>query len=264
MSNLLRAPSANRQSPIPKLRVGCAGWSIPREDRAHFPDAGSHLERYAEVFNAVEINSSFYRTHLPRTYARWAASVPGDFRFSVKFPRSVSHESRLERCYELLEEFLGGAEMLGPKLGCLLLQLPPSLSWKPRVVLAFLAQLREMHDGPVVCEPRHDSWFHAEASRALASYRISRVAADPGVCPRSRAPAGDQRLQYMRLHGSPRMYHDRYAEADIVCLASRLQRRSLPTTQRWCIFDNTASGHAIPNALCLMARLNADISLHAP
>ncbi|HWP34406.1 MAG TPA: DUF72 domain-containing protein, partial [Thermodesulfobacteriota bacterium] len=56
--------------------VGCAGWAIPRAAAGAFPGPGSHLERYARVLPAVEINSSFYRSHRPRTYARWAASVP--------------------------------------------------------------------------------------------------------------------------------------------------------------------------------------------
>ena len=64
--------------------VGCAGWSIARVSAPHFPAEGSGLERYAAVMNCVEINSSFYRSHQPKTYAKWADSVPATFRFSVK------------------------------------------------------------------------------------------------------------------------------------------------------------------------------------
>ena len=61
--------------PYRSLRVGCAGWSIPRQYAEHFPQRGTHLERYAQRLPAVEINSSFYRPRRPETYARWAASV---------------------------------------------------------------------------------------------------------------------------------------------------------------------------------------------
>ena len=77
------------------IQVGCAGWSVPRATWPEFPDAGTHLQRYAARFNAVEINSSFYRPHQTATYARWAASVPDPFRFSVKLPKTITHQQRL-------------------------------------------------------------------------------------------------------------------------------------------------------------------------
>jgi uncharacterized protein YecE (DUF72 family) len=75
--------------------IGTAGWSIPAIHAHAFPGSGTHLERYGAVLNAVEINSSFYRPHRQKTYARWAASVPEDFRFSVKLPRTITHHQRL-------------------------------------------------------------------------------------------------------------------------------------------------------------------------
>lgn len=79
--------------------------------------AGSHLERYGAVLNAVEINTSFYRPHRTATYTRWAASVPEDFRFAVKVPKTITHERRLKDVGELLDRFLSEAGGLGPKLG---------------------------------------------------------------------------------------------------------------------------------------------------
>ena len=69
------------------LRVGCAGWAIPSQHAHAFPAQGTHLERYAQRFTGVEVNSSFYRSHRPTTYARWAASVPDPFQFAVKMPK---------------------------------------------------------------------------------------------------------------------------------------------------------------------------------
>ena len=73
------------------LFIGTAGWSIPRQVAPHFPGEGTHLHRYARVLHCVEINSSFHRPHAAATYARWAASAPAEFRFSVKIPRAITH-----------------------------------------------------------------------------------------------------------------------------------------------------------------------------
>ena len=111
----------NVMEPHPgRMLVGCAGWTIPKEAAAAFPLAGSHLERYASVFGAVEINSSFYRPHRVTTYARWAASVADDFRFSVKLPRAITHDARLVGFDEPLAQFAHEAGTLGDKLGCVL------------------------------------------------------------------------------------------------------------------------------------------------
>src|SRR5438067_13512782 len=98
--------------------VGCAGWGIHKDVAGRFPAEGSHLERYAAVFPAVEINSSFYRPHQPQTYARWAASVPDTFRFSVKLPKAITHEAKLMEADDLLDRFVREAGELGPKIGC--------------------------------------------------------------------------------------------------------------------------------------------------
>ena len=107
------------------LRVGCAGWAIPSQHAHAFPAQGTHLERYAQRFTGVEVNSSFYRPHRPTTYARWAAAVPDPFQFAVKMPQEITHTRRLVEVTALLERFLTEVQSLGAKLGPLLLQLPP-------------------------------------------------------------------------------------------------------------------------------------------
>src|ERR1700679_2611830 len=99
------------------LHIGTAGWSIPKEHRERFGAGDSILARYATRLNAVEINSSFYRPHKPSTYARWGETVPEGFRFSVKVPKTVTHEKRLKDVDALLDIFLGECTALGKKLG---------------------------------------------------------------------------------------------------------------------------------------------------
>ena len=238
------------------MRIGCAGWSIASRHAAHFQEEGSHLERYAQVFDAVEIDSSFYRPHQRKTYARWADSTPRDFRFAVKMPKGISHLKRLRDCAAELDRFLGQVDGLGGKLGVLLLQLPPGFALEAEVVSEFFDLLRGSDRATAVaCEPRHASWFNAEADRLLRDSGVARVGADPARVARAAVPAGNRRIEYLRLHGSPRMYRDAYSEAALRRVAARLTRGSAFAQERWCIFDNTAEGHAISNALELKALL---------
>ncbi|WP_373991669.1 DUF72 domain-containing protein [Duganella sp. BuS-21] len=231
-------------------KTGCAGWTISREASPQFAADGSHLERYAAVFNTVEINSSFYRPHQPETYARWAASVPDDFRFAVKLPRSITHDQRLHDAESALDQFGAQVGALGEKLGCLLIQLPPSLKLDAPVAERVLRQLRERYACMLACEARHGSWFGDEATALLQAHHITRVIADPpaGVPGPYVATTGSA---YVRLHGSPRMYYSSYEETYLREVAAWLAQRG-----GWCIFDNTASGAAIINALTLRRLLN--------
>lgn len=234
-----------------EFRVGTAGWSIPSQQAAAFAREGSHLERYARLFRAVEINSSFYRPHRPQTYARWAASVPAEFRFSVKIPREITHNRRLAGAEHLLDQFLAEVGNLGDRLGPLLIQLPPSLAFAEGAALGFFTALRARFDGELVCEPRHPSWFGEPAEAALVSARIARVAADPACVPEAALPGGWTGLVYRRLHGSPQMYSSPYSLPDIAGVASAMRLAAGQNRASWCIFDNTAQGEAARNALQL-------------
>lgn len=238
------------------MYLGCAGWAIPA-DQAHAFGAGpSHLARYATRLPAVEINSSFYRPHRPATYGRWAASVPVGFQFAVKVPRTITHTRRLVDSASLLEPFLAECGALGAALGPLLVQLPPSLAFDEPVVAAFLTFFRARFAGAVVCEPRHVSWFTAEADSLLANFQVARVAADPAVVPAAAQPGGWAGLAYYRWHGSPRIYYSAYDPATLATLAATLHATA-QTRPVWCIFDNTAAGAAQANALAVLAQIRA-------
>ena len=239
------------------IRVGTAGWSIPRAVAPSFPGEGTHLERYSRMLSAVEVNSSFYRPHARKVYERWAARVPETFKFSVKVPRTITHEQRLADSRELVDTFLGQVEGLGAKLGVLLVQLPPSLTFDLRVARSFFVMCRKRYSGAIACEPRHLTWFEPRADELLREHGISRVAADPAITSVAAAPGGSATAQelgadavaYYRLHGSPRMYWSSYSSERLAEWSA--QMRAIGNSCAWCIFDNTASGAAIENALTL-------------
>lgn len=205
------------------------------------------MQRYSSALGAVEINSSFYRPHLPLTYARWASSVPDAFRFCVKLPRLITHQWRLSGIEQALAEFVGEVGALGEKLGCVLVQLPPSGAYVAPVANQFFALMRQNFCCMLACEARHASWFGSEATALLQAHAITRVQADP--------PQGQTQEfvpttpdRYLRLHGSPKVYYSAYTHEFLADLGAELLREKHPA---WVIFDNTASGSALHNALSL-------------
>ena len=229
------------------IRIATAGWGFPRD--LDFPVEGSGLERYAARFDGVEINSSFYRPHQRKTYERWAASTPEDFRFAVKVPQTITHERRLTAVDDLLARFLDETDGLGGKRGPLLVQLPPGLRFEVERVAAFLETWRGRTEAPTVLEPRHASWFADQPERMLADFRIARVATDPAVVPEAAEPGGWRGLTYRRWHGSPVIYESAYPPQTLERLAARLAQES----ETWCVFDNTKFGAATRDALAVKA-----------
>ena len=254
------------------IRIGTAGWGIPQASASALDSTGTALQRYASALDCVEINSSFYRPHRRTTYERWAASSPRSFRFAVKMPKAITHESRLQSVdWDVVDRFLDEVSGLGSKLGVLLLQMPKSLEYDERVVDDFLLTLRERWAGRLVCEPRHASWFARPAERSIDRHSIGRVAADPAVMPSAAIPrpstatvsASKSPLVYYRWHGSPKTYWSPYETPTLERLAMELLRYPAKT-EVWCLFDNTATGSALANALELKALVSARRSATGP
>ena len=233
------------------IRVGTAGWQIPARVRDQFPADGSTLQRYAGVFGAVEINSTFYRPSRASTLERWRDSTPDDFLFSLKLAKTITHDRRLLDCGGLIERFLAETAPLGDKRGPILIQLPPSLAFDADVAGAFFDQFRDRYQGQALIEPRHASWFEPEPDALLAAHKIGRVAADPAKVEAAARPGGWTGLRYWRLHGSPRMYVTPYGVDRLTPLAVELRDGD------WVMFDNTMSGAAAEDALLLTSILRS-------
>jgi uncharacterized protein YecE (DUF72 family) len=230
-----------------RIQVGLAGWSNPPAKRLKRGPDQTHLSYYAAHFSCVEINSSFYRPHQPATYARWRDETPELFRFSVKMPRSVTHESHLRRCANEIGRFYEDIVALQPKLAVVLVQLPPALEFNGRIARTFFNSVPRLRGTKVVCEPRHPSWFTGAGDSALRDAGVSRVAADPARCAGAEVPGGSPRFAYFRWHGSPRLYYSKYSDAHLAAFAAAVT--STKAIQTWCVFDNTAHYAAWDDAL---------------
>ena len=248
-----RASRCAKVGDLTMIYVGTASWAIPRETRERFPGVGTILERYAQVFNAVEVNSSFYRPHRPDTYRKWAASVPRGFLFSVKVPKAITHDARLDHTEALLDRFLDECQSLDEKLGPLLVQMPPSLKFELAVAERFFADLRRRFVGEVVVEPRHATWFSPDGAELFDEFELDLVAADPQV--KGYQPQPTRRIGYRRLHGVPKIYYSDYDSASLLRIGNELIDVAKDAGRSvWCIFDNTAVGHATNNALLILDR----------
>jgi len=239
------------EHPNQRILIGTAGWSLPRAEQHRFPSSGSHLERYASRFAAAEINSSFHRSHKPAIWARWRDAVPPGFQFSVKMPKAITHTARLDVSDDTITAFIDEISVLETKLGCLLVQLPPSLAFDAMIAGRFFGNLKTHTVVSTACEPRHATWFARDADELLRQFGIARVAADPARVPVAAEPGGSRHLSYWRLHGSPKVYYSAYPNEFMNRLAHRLQREMEEGRVVWCIFDNTTLGAATRNALDL-------------
>jgi uncharacterized protein YecE (DUF72 family) len=248
-----RAPSNLR-----RVYIGTAGWSLSLGLAPRTFPGQSGLPRYAEYFNAVEVNSTFYRLPRAQTIERWREGTPAGFRFTVKVPRSITHEGRLSGVEPELGELCERVARFERKLGALLIQLPASFEFEARLVERFISQLAGSTAAPLVFEPRHPSWFTDEATRLLVERDVARAAADPACCPAAAQPLPASRVVYFRWHGSPRMYFSAYLPERVAELGtSVLAARQSGGVRRdvYCFLDNTALGAAAVNALSLKAEL---------
>jgi uncharacterized protein YecE (DUF72 family) len=253
---LMKAQQSMKDCIGGSIFVGTAGWANPPLEREQRASGQSHLQHYATLFNAVEINSSFYRSHERSTYERWSASTPAGFGFSVKAPRSVTHDSGLRRCRSELDQFLQEIAGLGRKLRVVLVQTPASLEYDPRTAVRFFKSLIAGCSAQIAFEPRHASWFTPRVQSKLRRIGVYRVVADPAKFAGAGRPPDAGRLIYYRLHGSPRMYSSAYTPEYLTELSNEFRALRAPAQEVWCLFDNTARHESWGNARYLRGLLN--------
>jgi uncharacterized protein YecE (DUF72 family) len=240
-----------RSSDASVVRVGLAGWSEAASRHGKLlpavEEGATGLERYANAFNFVEINSSFYRQVRPETCAKWAGEVSADFSFAVKMHRLITHYTRLKNV-GLLDDFFGSVAGLGEKLAVVLVQLPPTLVFDAEVANRFWSALRRIYRGCAVCEPRHASWQEAGAQKLLAQHGIGPVLTEIPAADEDPLRGAKKEIPlYVRLHGAPRKYYSSYSAQDLGRLAGLLAENG--GRRRFVVFDNTASSAGVRNAL---------------
>jgi uncharacterized protein YecE (DUF72 family) len=159
--------------------IGTSGYNYPEWRGSFYPEkfpTNKMLAYYAERFDTVEVNYTFYRMPTEKLLDGWAAGTPDGFTFTLKAPRRITHDAKLRNCEELTESFVRIAGTLGGKLAVLLFQLPPNFKRNDDILAAFLASIPE--GTRAAFEFRHDSWHDEAVFAALRARNLALCIAD--------------------------------------------------------------------------------------
>ena len=244
---------AARKRPV---HVGCSGWVYPHWREVFYPKdvpQRAWLPYYAEHFDTVEINNTFYRLPSRSAVQGWVDNSPDGFRFAVKISRYMSHIKRLTMVETGLRRFYGPLEPLtgSDKLGPLLWQFPPNFHRDTERLADALAQLPA---GRHAFEFRHESWFTEEVYGLLRDHGAALVIGDEASRWISTPPVRTADWTYIRFHHGSRGRNGNYSDAEIDRWARRIAqwRRD---TEIWAYFNNDWQGYASRNANRLKAKL---------
>ncbi|HEX7082995.1 MAG TPA: DUF72 domain-containing protein [Gaiellaceae bacterium] len=244
-----------------RIRVGCSGWNYAHwRNGVFYPPrcpARRWLAYYAERFETVEVNATFYRLPRESSVARWVDETPGDFVFAVKASRYLTHVKRLLDVAEHLPLLLDRIEPLrrSPKLGPLLWQLPPTFACDLERLASALAQLpRDLRHA---FEFRHPSWFRPELYELLRAHGVALVIGDRPQVHAFQAHELTAGFTFVRFHHGSRGARGNYSSGELDEWAERL-RAWAETVEVYAYFNNDWEGFAVENARELRERLDED------
>jgi len=241
-----------RQDSAGRLWAGTSGWTYPHWRRLFYPESlpsKDYLGYYSSRFRTTEINYSFYHLPKPETFCKWAAATPVNFRFAVKVNRTITHKQRLRDAGQIWSKFVQSALDLGPKLGPLLLQFPPSFRAEAGLLSDFLSHSREAASGKEIMmafEFRHASWFSEQVADLLAAAGAAMVIADSSRYPMAPlAPTAS--FVYLRFHGPEALFASSYSDQQLRVWAERIMGWLKSGLDVYAYFNNDAGGCAIRN-----------------
>ena len=240
----------------PRLWFGTSGLVLPLPNKQAFPPefrAGTRLTFYASLFNSLEVNSSFYKIPLPKTFSKWVTEVPEDFRFTVKLWRGITHEPQLNFNPADVDRFMQAANELTTKKGCLLIQLPPSVKADKADQLQHLLERikKNQQDWKLAVEFRNRTWYTPEIERLLTQFQTTRVLHDMPASKITETP-GDLPFIYLRFHGPAGDYKGGYGEATLKEYAGMIKKWQKTHKEVYVYFNNTI-GDAIRDLETLRA-----------
>jgi len=236
-------------------RIGCSGWYYDHWRGLFYPEAlpkAKWLQFYAQRFNTVELNNSFYHLPSEKAFITWKESTPNNFTFAVKVSRFITHTKRLRNLNSAVENFLSRAYLLQNKLGPLLYQLPPNMKRNDKILESFLSSLPQEYQH--VFEFRHESWLNNSVFRILRRYDASLCIFDmPGfTCP----PVITGDIAYVRFHGSTSLYSSCYSDKELSQWAEKIIQLKKRAKAVHIYFNNDAEAFAVKNATTLTRFIN--------
>jgi uncharacterized protein YecE (DUF72 family) len=237
-------------STVSPIRVGCSGWVYKHWRGILYPEGLPQrlwFERYAEEFDTVEINNSFYRLPKPETFEKWREQAPPGFCYAVKANRFLTQAKKLKDCEQPLERMMFAFQRLGERLGPILYQLPPRFSLNLDRLESFLRILPK--DITSVFEFREKTWYMSETYALLDRYGASFCVHDMPGSKSERIAVGP--IAYVRFHGAGGKYHGRYSDEALLDWTDWIVSQARQGRRVWCYFNNDIHGHAIHDARTL-------------
>lgn len=252
----LLAESEHEASPaydLPALNIGCSGWFYWHLRGDFYPTqmpTRDWFAHYAEHFQTVELNAPFYSWPTVGTVQSWIRQAAGrEMIYTVKVPELITHIKKFEDTKTLVRDFGHVADLLGPRMGCLLFQLPPSFHYTAARLRTVLDQLDPVRRN--VVEFRHPSWWNEDVYDSFEQAgAIFCSCSGPGLPDPAIRTAGEI---YIRFHGVEKWYRHDYSAGELADWASRI--RAADAEHVWAYFNNDFNGYAIKNATMLREML---------
>jgi uncharacterized protein YecE (DUF72 family) len=235
---------------------GTCGWSFQEWVGAFYPNNRvAKLPFYARVFDSVEVDSSFYRTPSKSMVSGWAKATGPLFKFSLKMPKTITHDKKLLHAEKETDEFLEKIEPISRsgKLGCLLLQLPCSFTFAEKANLqSYLGLLPQ--DIQFAVEFRHDSWDREDTWSVLRKYNVANTITDSPISFLSRPIITSTTHAYIRWHGrGKKVWYDyRYSEKELLEWKGVIEQIGDRVPNLYAYFDNHYGANAPSNLLTLL------------
>lgn len=246
------------------LYIGTSGWHYsdwigtfyPKEVKGY-----NELKYHAQHFNTVENNSSFYRISKESTYKTWDRMTPAGYKFSIKVNKAITHEAKLELTSEVLDKLnyiLQSTQVLGAKLGAIVIQLPASFHYDIPKLEKFLQFFRQQVDTQeyqfdIAVEFRNTHWFTDETYAMLSNYNVALVAGQSSRYPLAREITAD--IAYIRMHGPDKLFASKYTTEQLSEWADYIKQISSQVQRIYVYFNNDFYGYAIENAKELASSL---------
>ena len=236
------------------IHVGCSGWVYKHWRGILYPEGLPQrlwFDRYAQDFDTVEINNSFYRLPSGDTFQKWRDQAPPGFCYAVKANRFLTQAKKLKECEEPLERMMTAVRRLGDRLGPMLYQLPPTLKLNLDRLRDFLEIVPR--DVTNVFEFREKSWYVPETYDLLDRYGASFCVHDMPGSTSERVAVGA--AAYVRFHGGEGKYWGRYSDERLLSWSDWILGQARQGRQVWCYFNNDIHGHAIHDAQTLKSMI---------
>ncbi len=235
--------------------LGTSGWSYKDWKGRFYPDDVSQrgwLSFYARQFSTVEINMTFYRYPKPETLEGWLNKVPEDFKFTLKANRQITHRKRIKDVQNEVRYFYILADKLSNRLGCILFQLPPSLTLDLDLLEGFLSSLAPEYKN--VIEFRHESWYTDEVYDLMKSHSIIFCTVSSTKVPKTAVKTAE--TCYFRFHGLTGGYRYSYSEEELRNWAESIKKTS--AEECFVYFNNDYHAHAVSDCKALGQLLKAE------